>query len=277
MFSYIVLNENYKYGEIIGSWNNWETGIEVSKPDFTIREFKFYIIDIDNVEKIHYKLKVRDEEFVLIEGYKTETVGEYDNNVLTIDRIREGIIETQDGINKIAIDIDYLRFYHHGILRFNGFIRMRQPFGFGTIYHESGKKSYEGNLRYGIKNGFGTSYYFRTGYKHYEGYHKNDRKHGYGISYNSNGEKRFEGKWEEDMAPEFVDSATETEVPKTTETSVMTDPQPSFIYRPPQPQSQPPQYVPQAQPQPVKQQDSDLAAILIVIIFGYIMYRFLSW
>jgi antitoxin component YwqK of YwqJK toxin-antitoxin module len=276
MFAYIILNENYKYGEIIGSWNNWQDGIPVSKPDFTLREFKFYVIDIDDTAvKIHYKLKLRDDEFVLIDGYTTENVDGYDNNVLTIERIRDELSEFHYGSNKIMIESKYMKFYNNGILRFNGFINMRQPFGFGTIYYENGQKNYEGNLRYGIRNGFGTAYYFRTGYKQYEGYYKNDRKHGYGVSYNTNGEKRFEGKWENDIAPESMDSSTETEIINRCDAGVMADiPSPEPAIAKPEPIIAPVRIL-ETPAQKKKDEENQFIALILLGLVIYAIYNIL--
>lgn len=83
------------------------------------------------------------------------------------------------------------------------FLNEKVPHGLGKLYNNNTKKLvYEGQFKYGRKDGLGLEYNYEPG----ACYYKNGLwKYGnlfYGSSYNKNNVKTFEGKWENNVIKE---------------------------------------------------------------------------
>lgn len=85
-----------------------------------------------------------------------------------------------------------------GIKIYKGEIKEGLKHGFGIYYHnEFGSKKWQGNFVKDLRHGEGTKYR-KDGTTKFEGSYMNDEKDGKGISYFENGSIKFDGYWKQD-------------------------------------------------------------------------------
>jgi hypothetical protein len=72
-------------------------------------------------------------------------------------------------------------------VNYNGCFVNNIPHGKGIFYNENGTILYDGNIKFGIYNEFGISYWTNTGIKNWEGEWLNGQKHGTGYLYDEAG------------------------------------------------------------------------------------------
>ena len=82
--------------------------------------------------------------------------------------------------------------------RWEGRMMEGQPFGYGVIYDEEGRKEYEGFMIDGMKTCYGIEYYSDIERMKYEGCYNNDMRFGIGILYGRNGVVEYDDLWKDD-------------------------------------------------------------------------------
>lgn len=94
--------------------------------------------------------------------------------------------------------------------RWEGGVKDRKPFGYGTLYDEEGRKEYEGFMKNGRKIAYGTEYYADIGQIKYRGCYCDDYRFGYGVLYDRRGAIEHEGFWIYRVLPNSVVSRSTT-------------------------------------------------------------------
>ena len=79
--------------------------------------------------------------------------------------------------------------------KWEGGLRENQPFGYGVLYNDSGKKEYEGYLYKQMKVGYGIEFFRDSEAVLYDGCFYNNRRHGFGVLFNQDGSTEYEGYW----------------------------------------------------------------------------------
>ena len=83
--------------------------------------------------------------------------------------------------------------------RWEGGILKNQPFGWGTLYRDNGKKEYEGWMNGKLRVCYGTEYSEDAEIQLYQGYYFQGKRHGFGSLFERNGATNYEGYWIEDQ------------------------------------------------------------------------------
>ena len=82
--------------------------------------------------------------------------------------------------------------------RWEGGVKEGQPYGYGIIYDEEGKKEYEGFMMDGMKTCYGIEYYNDMERMEYKGGYYDNKRFGKGILYDRNGDIEYNGLWKND-------------------------------------------------------------------------------
>lgn len=184
---HIAIPNNYQYGYLYGSWDNWTEPINLETPEFKINSFNIFIIETSN-KSVCFKLKINNE-YKLIDTLLTSNVGGYTNNYCYLDD--EGY--SVNGVTKI-------KYSHYkiivigttqklNIVLFEGNAKLGLPHGNCKEYYDNGIIKYDGNYKYGNKYGTGVEYY-SSGVPKYEG-EFDDKWNGNGVEFYENAFKQI--------------------------------------------------------------------------------------
>ena len=131
-----------------------------------------------------------DDAFVVVDCSEEQNrviLGNLVNHEMIVYEGTDWNMETADRCGIVCI----------GQKRWEGGLRENQPFGYGILYDESGRREYAGFVYKQRRMGYGIDFFPSTQTVHYDGCFFYNQRHGYGILNNRNGKRVYEGLWRE--------------------------------------------------------------------------------
>ena len=122
-----------------------------------------------------------DENRVIVADWKNRRLEVYRNKILINLPVTQAVIDLDTSGR-----------------RWEGGVGNGNPFGYGAIYDEEGRKEYEGFMMDGIKSCFGIEYYSDIVKVKYMGCYHNNNRFGKGVLYGRDGLIDYQGLWKDD-------------------------------------------------------------------------------
>ena len=138
------------------------------------------------------------------------------NRVVIADmNSKEMIVYTNDERSDISYSKEVIDLDTNG-RRWEGRMMDGQPYGYGVVYDEEGRKEYEGFMMDGMRICYGIEYYNDIERVKYSGGYYDNKRFGKGILYDRNGDIEYDDLWKdgEPYSPHFdgrtIDNHTES-------------------------------------------------------------------